>query len=64
MQPGMNEAFARLLARHHHQVLAHGQRGKLMRNLEGAQQALGEQFVRRQPEMSSPSSSTRPEVGL
>jgi hypothetical protein len=49
--PRPNQAFhrlARLPAGHHHQVLAHRSGRELMRDLEGAQQALGEQFMRRQ----------------
>jgi hypothetical protein len=41
--------FARLPAGHHHQVLAAGHRGEFMRDLEGAQQPLVKQRVRRQP---------------
>jgi hypothetical protein len=42
------QLFAGLARRHHHQVLAHRHRAEFMRDLEGAQQALVEQLVRRQ----------------
>ena len=37
-EPRVPQCLARLAARHHHQVFAHAQGGKFMRNLEGAQQ--------------------------
>ncbi len=47
-EPGVPQPLARLSAGDHHQVLAAGHGGEFMRNLEGAQQPLVEQFVRRQ----------------
>jgi hypothetical protein len=62
-EPRVPEAFARLAARHHHQVLAAGHGVEFMRDLEGAQEALVKQLMRRRPVISSPSIVTRPEVG-
>src|SRR6056297_2267933 len=45
-EPCVPEPLARLPAGHHHQVLAATHRGKLMRDLKGAQQPLGEQVMR------------------
>ncbi|MPL73685.1 hypothetical protein SDC9_19491 [bioreactor metagenome] len=48
LEPGVPQRLAGLTARNHHQVLAHRHRREFMRDLEGAQQPLVEQFVRRQ----------------
>jgi hypothetical protein len=45
-EPRVPEAFARLAGRHHHQVLAAGHGVEFVRDLERAQEALGEQLMR------------------
>ena len=47
-KPCVPQLFTILSARNHHQVFLNSHRAKLMRDLEGSQQALVEQFVRRQ----------------
>jgi hypothetical protein len=47
-EPGVPERFARLTGGHHHQVLAAGHGMEFMRDLEGAQKALGKQDMGRQ----------------
>ncbi len=48
VKPCAPQGLARLFGRHHHQVVAHRKGRKLVRDLEGAQQALFKQLVRGQ----------------